>query len=88
MKTSLQPGVAHEQRQLRLVVDRSACCAYGLCAETCPELYKLDENGIVYLEQDLVPAGLEARAREGAESCPQGAIEVLELEGDASDRCG
>ncbi|MCI0996992.1 ferredoxin [Pseudomonas corrugata] len=82
METSLQPGAASAAPRLKLVVDRSACCAYGLCAEICPEIYKLDDNGIVYVEQELVPLQLEGRAREGAESCPQGAIEVLELTPD------
>ena len=79
MKTPNQFAVDAAVPSLKLVVDRSACCAYGLCAEICPELYQLDENGIVVLQHEIVPAGLEARAREGAESCPQGAIEVFEL---------
>ncbi|MHC8380537.1 ferredoxin [Pseudomonas sp. LB3P14] len=83
MNTPLQPAVDTAAPRLKLVVDRSACCAYGLCAEICPELYQLDENGIVVLQQEIVPPGLEARAREGAESCPQGAIEVFELDVNA-----
>lgn len=77
MISSQQPGAVDAAPRLKLVVDRSACCAYGLCADICPEVYKLDENGIVYVEEELVPPGLEVRAREGAESCPQGAIEVI-----------
>jgi ferredoxin len=63
--------------RLRVVVDKPACCGYGVCAEICPEVYKLDENGFVFLNDPLVPAGLEDKAREGAEACPQSALAVV-----------
>jgi ferredoxin len=61
---------------LRVKIDKAACCGYGLCAEICPEVYKLDVNGIVYVDDDLVPPGLEDKAIEGAEVCPQQALAV------------
>ena len=51
--------------RLRVVANRSACCGYGVCSEICPEVYGLDENGIVVLKSEWVPAGLEKSAREG-----------------------
>lgn len=65
---------------MRIVINRSACCAYGICADICPEVYKLDENGIVYEYDEVVPAELEASAREGGLACPQGAVEIIETE--------
>jgi ferredoxin len=62
--------------QLRIVVERGNCCGYGLCAAICPEIYKLDEGGLVYVESELVPAGMEEAAREGAEACPAEALKV------------
>jgi len=56
--------------------DRSRCCGYGLCAQLCPQVYKLDENGIVYLESDTVPPELESDAREGAAACPAEALTI------------
>ena len=55
-----------ESARIKVVVNKNACCAYGLCAEICPEVYKLDANGIAYVEEELVPEGLEELAREGA----------------------
>jgi len=63
--------------RLRVVIDKPACCGYGLCAEICPEVFKLDANGIVYVDDTLVPEGLEAKAREGAEACPQAALALV-----------
>ena len=63
--------------RLKVVIDKPACCGYGICAEICPDVFKLDENGIVYVENEIVPEGLEETAREGAEACPQAALKVV-----------
>ncbi len=62
--------------RLRVVIDKPACCGYGVCAEICPEVFKLDANGIVYVDDLLVPEGLEEKASEGAAACPQSALAV------------
>ena len=63
---------------MRVFADRSRCCGYGLCAQVCPQVYKLDADGLVVLETDIVPAGLEEEAREGAAACPAEALRVEE----------
>jgi ferredoxin len=62
--------------RLKVVIDKPACCGYGICAEICPEVFKLDGNGIVFEEDEIVPEGLEEKAREGAAACPQSALAV------------
>jgi len=62
--------------RLRVVVDKAACCGYGICSEICPEVYKLNELGIVYVDDPIVPVGLEEKATEGAAACPQSALTV------------
>lgn len=64
--------------QLKVVIDKAACCGYGVCADICPEVYKLDANGIVYVDDPIVPEGLEEQAREGAGACPQSALAVVD----------
>ncbi len=63
--------------KLKVVVNKPACCGYGVCAEICPEVFKLDENGIVLVENEIIPDGLEERAKEGAEACPQSVLKVV-----------
>ena len=65
-----------EKGKLKVVINKPACCGYGVCAEICPEVYKLDEHGIVYVGEELGPEGLEGAAREGADACPQSALAV------------
>ena len=64
--------------RLKVVINKPACCGYGVCAEICPDVYKLDENGIVYVDNELVPVGQEDLAREGADACPQSALKVVD----------
>lgn len=61
---------------LRVIVDRSRCCGYGLCAAICPQVYKLDAEGLVFVDSDLIPADLEESAREGAIACPAEALVI------------
>jgi ferredoxin len=72
---------------LRILADRGACCAYGVCALICPEIYTLNEAGIIALENDsvVVPPELADKAREGAEACPQHVftIELIDVSSEA-----
>jgi ferredoxin len=60
----------------RVVVDRSRCCGYGLCAQLCPDVYKLDENGLVFVESEAIPVNFEEEAKEGAAACPAEALVI------------
>jgi ferredoxin len=64
---------------LYVKVDPSRCCGYSTCAEVSPEVYKLDEQGFAYVDSEVVPSGLAAKAREGAAICPERAISVGEI---------
>ena len=62
---------------LRAVADRERCCGYGICMQLCPEVFKADDSGLVYLDSEIVPAGLEKEATEAAASCPALALRVV-----------
>lgn len=64
---------------IRAIAERSACCGYGICAEICPQVFKLDENGFVTIAVSVVPPDLEAQAREAAAACPQSALATEEI---------
>ena len=73
---------ATQKKAHKVIADATMCCGYGLCAQMCPEIYKLDENGIVYLETDTVPEELLDAAIEGAECCPAQALQVIADDAD------
>lgn len=72
------PHPASPARPLLAKADRSACCGYGVCAEICPSVFGVDDNGIVTLVSEIVPEGHEAEAREAAAACPQSALAIVE----------
>jgi ferredoxin len=69
-------GAAAESRSppMKVKVDADTCTACGLCAESCPAVFKM--NSVAEVIADPVPAQDEACAREAAENCPVEAIAV------------
>jgi ferredoxin len=61
----------------RVEIDRVRCCGYALCAEVCPEVYRLDGSGVAVANLDEIPDNLLERAQEAAESCPEEAIRLI-----------
>jgi ferredoxin len=70
-------NAASQGATLRAFADRERCCGYGMCTQLCPEVFKVDDNGLVYLDSEIVPAGLEEEAMEAAASCPAQALRVV-----------
>jgi ferredoxin len=53
-------------------VDREKCIGCGLCANLCPEVFRLNaQNKSEAIKDKAIPC-----AKEAAENCPVGAISV------------
>ena len=61
---------------MRIAADRDRCEGHGLCVDTAPEVYDLDDDAVVVLRYDVVPPELERRAEGGARVCPVAALRV------------
>lgn len=61
---------------MKAVIDRDGCIACGLCAETCPEVFRIAEDGLAEVYVDEVPEEEEDAASEAAEDCPVNVISV------------
>ena len=59
----------------RIVIDRSLCSGFGACADLAPDVFEVDDGGLVSLRlgSSEDPAVLEAAA-----ACPMAAIAVHE----------
>lgn len=62
---------------MKATVDKEACIACGLCADTCPEVFEMGEDTAVVVVKE-VPAEAAATCKEAAEACP---VEAIKLEG-------
>ena len=60
---------------MRGYVDESLCVACGLCAQACPEGFRMGKKGLAEGFQELPDYALDD-ALQTAEDCPVGAIEL------------
>ncbi|MBA4084262.1 ferredoxin [Janibacter terrae] len=60
----------------KVTLDMEKCCGYGICAEICPSVFKLDDQGFVYVDSDVVPEGEVDAAQEAADACPELVIDL------------
>ncbi|HOK52940.1 MAG TPA: ferredoxin [Armatimonadota bacterium] len=54
------------------------CIGDGICADTCPEVFEIGDDGLAHVIVDEVPPEAEERAREAADACPVVVIEIIE----------
>ena len=59
---------------MRYHVDEDACISCGLCAETCPAVFFLREDGLAEAKPGAVPEEEESAAEAAKDGCPTGAI--------------
>jgi len=59
---------------MRASIDRDICIGCGLCEDTCPEIFQLDDEDISTVIVDEIPVSLEACAVEAEDNCPVTAI--------------
>ncbi|MCI5578994.1 MAG: ferredoxin [Oscillospiraceae bacterium] len=57
---------------MEVYVDRDGCIGCGVCAQICPDVFQLDEEGLS--EVIAKPDGFEDQVNEAAGACP---VEVI-----------
>jgi ferredoxin len=70
-------SIAHF-RTMKIRINKSACVGNARCAAVAPQLFPLDDDGYISVEEIEVPAGMEALARLGAKACPERIIVIEE----------
>ena len=65
---------------MRLAVSEKLCSGHGRCYSVAPEVYGSDDEGFCAQKgtEFDVPAGLESQGRLGVDTCPEGAITIVE----------
>jgi ferredoxin len=63
---------------MKIRIDKARCVGHARCAAIAPDLYTLDDDGYIAVEEIDVPPGQEAIARRGARACPERIITVVE----------
>ena len=60
---------------MKAFVDQSGCIGCGLCADTCPEVFRMNDEGLAEAYADVTDANRET-AEEARDSCPVSVITV------------
>jgi ferredoxin len=60
---------------MRVRVDEETCIGCGLCADTCPEVFEMNDDKL-RVKVDKVPEDVAETCREAAENCPVEAIQI------------
>jgi ferredoxin len=66
------------RRPVRVEVDRDACEANAICAGLVPEVFDVDDEDVLHIKLDVIPANLADSVRHAVRSCPKAALSLEE----------
>jgi len=66
-----------EELYMKAFIDQDGCIGCGLCADTCPSVFQMGDEGVAEVYVDEVPEGDVSAAEEARDSCP---VSVISLE--------
>lgn len=61
---------------MKAIVDQDGCIGCGLCAEICPEVFRMNDDGLAEVYTDPIPDDFQDSAQEAADNCPVSVISV------------
>jgi len=61
---------------MKAILDRDGCISCGVCVETCPEVFRMAQDGIAEVYKEDVPSENLEKAIEAQESCPVSVIKI------------
>jgi ferredoxin len=65
---------------MKIRINKAGCVGNARCAAVAADLFPLDDDGYIAVEEIDVPPGSEARARRGARACPERIIVIEETD--------
>lgn len=61
---------------MKATIDRNDCIGCGICADTCPEVFRMADDGCAEVYVATVPSDVEDTATEAMDGCPVSVINV------------
>lgn len=60
---------------MKVVIDQDGCIGCGLCASTCPEVFKMNDDNIAEVIKQ--PTEVTSNVQEAVDGCP---VQVISIE--------
>lgn len=61
---------------MKASINRDGCISCGVCASTCPEVFRMADDGLAEVHVDTIPPAAEGTAMEAKDGCPVSVITV------------
>lgn len=65
-----------EEKDMKVTVERDGCIGCGVCAEMCPEVFRIADDGLSEVYGDVTAANSDS-VLSAAQSCP---VEVIKVD--------
>ncbi|WP_370290807.1 ferredoxin [Nocardioides sp.] len=62
----------------RIVLDADRCCSAGMCESFAPDIFEVDDDGLLVIHDETPPPSAEASVRTAVASCPTAALSLAE----------
>ncbi|MBJ7337552.1 ferredoxin [Mycolicibacterium sp.] len=62
----------------RIVFDRSKCATMGLCEMVAPDVFHIDDDGVMTVQSDTIDASRRTSMEEIAMACPTQSLSVVD----------
>jgi ferredoxin len=62
----------------RIVFNRSTCAGIGLCEMHSPDVFKVEDDGLMTPQVEVVDGSRRAEIEEAAMSCPTQSIRIVD----------
>ena len=63
---------------IRIVFNRSTCAGIGLCEMHSPDVFKIEDDGLMSVQTEVVDGSRRAEIEEAAMSCPTQSIRIVD----------
>jgi len=60
---------------MKVEIDRDGCISCGLCPETCPEVFRMADDGLAEVYGEVTEESV-SEVQEAADGCPVGVISL------------
>jgi ferredoxin len=61
---------------MKVEVDDSICTGCAVCSDLVPEVFEMNDDNLCVVKQADVPADLQEKVQEAADSCPVSCITI------------